>query len=40
MTGLQQTGHDERNEEFQEELRIRDLAQEGQKKQKKENNQK
>ena len=40
MTGLQQTGHDERNEEFQEELRIRDLAQEGQKKRKKENNQK
>lgn len=40
MTGLQQTGHDERNEEFQEELRIRDLAQEGQKKRMKENNQK
>lgn len=40
MTGLQQTGHDERNEEFQEELRIHDLAQEGQKKRKKENNQK
>ena len=40
MTGLQQTGHDERNEEFQEELRIRELAQEGQKKRTKENNQK
>lgn len=40
MTGLQQTGHDERNEAFQEELRIRDLAQEGQKKRNKENNRK
>ena len=36
MTGLQQTGHDERNEEFQEELRIRELAQASQKKQRKE----
>ena len=40
MTSLQQTGHEERNEEFQDELRIRSLAQEGRKKQSKNKNQK